>query len=131
MSKIVSEKILENLLFIWPNTAQCGPAQRGETRAGLLTRAPGRNLGLGRESSAPPQPKGAQLPLTLCGRRIRSDGRPAVAAGTKPGPQHAPPQTLDALLPLPFGLSCLLLATATEAMAPPWASSPASALACT
>jgi hypothetical protein len=58
----------------WPITAQCGPAQTRSTACGALTCAPGRNLGLGRESGAPPGPKEAQL---------RSELPSAVAAGTK------------------------------------------------
>jgi hypothetical protein len=48
---------------VQPITAQCGPAQKPRHNArGALTRAPGRNLGLGRESGAPPGPKVARTP---------------------------------------------------------------------
>jgi hypothetical protein len=55
----VSEKILNFTVHTAqkrPKAAHCGPAQRSQRARGALTRAPGRNLGLGRESGAPPGP---------------------------------------------------------------------------
>jgi hypothetical protein len=58
--------------------------------------------------------------------------RPSGRCGrNKTSRRAASPSNPRCICPLPLGLSFFLLVTATEAMAPPRASSPASALACT
>jgi hypothetical protein len=63
-------------------------------------------------------------------RPIAIDGRALIPADQNPE-RALLPETLAQSLFAPLSLSFFLLATATEAMAPPRASSPASALACT
>jgi hypothetical protein len=62
MSKIVSEKILKNYCSSGPKRPSAAQPNVVNRARGALTRAPGRNLGLGRESRAPPGPKAARTP---------------------------------------------------------------------
>jgi hypothetical protein len=64
--------------------AQNGPAQRGQRARGALTRAPGRNLGLGRESRPPPGQKRPVCPRIDRDRPIEIDGRASISAGQNP-----------------------------------------------
>jgi hypothetical protein len=60
---------------------------------GALTRAPGRNLGLGRESRPPPGPKEARCPRSDHDRSIKIDGHARIAMDQKT-PARRSPETL-------------------------------------
>jgi hypothetical protein len=115
-----------------PNTVALRPIR--PTAAPLASRfpRPGRNLGLGRESAAPPGPKGGPKSRRNHDRPDQSDGRPVRSREQKPVAAVSwenPNLILSISFSLSFPTSAEAMAVPEEKMAPPCAPSPVRMLA--